>query len=156
MSTPLLSAKLIELRQQSGCSQQEVADCLGVTREAYSHYERNTREPNLEIIVKLAKFYQIEISELINDTTVPIISTVYNPVGAAMGVSAMSLGVAKLSNNINHFLKLFSGKNTTIDFTSVTKEDMNILAQYKVLDSQAQKEVREFIKFKYALNKKKK
>ena len=33
MSTPLLSAKLVELRQQFGYSQQDVADYLGMTRE---------------------------------------------------------------------------------------------------------------------------
>ena len=38
MSTPLLAAKLAELRQSRGISQKELADYLGITREAYSHY----------------------------------------------------------------------------------------------------------------------
>lgn len=166
MSTPLLSAKLLELRQQRGYSQQDIAEVLGVTREAYSHYERNTREPNLEIVLKLAKFYQIDISELINENTIPINfpnGGVAGEGGVLVGGAATGIGVggllvletAKISKNIQHFLKLFSGRNTNIDFTSITKEDLNILTQYKALDKQSQKEVREFIKFKHTLNKKK-
>ncbi|WP_182440713.1 MULTISPECIES: helix-turn-helix transcriptional regulator [Clostridia] len=158
MSLPLLSAKLIELRHQKEYSQQDIADFLGVTREAYSHYERSTREPNLEIILKLARFYQIEVSELINETTIPIAPNiaVAVPTGKVLGFTSLSIGLQtpKLSKNIHHFLKLFSGKNTSIDYTSITKEDLNILAQYKALDKQSQKEVKDFIKFKHMQNKK--
>lgn len=171
MSTPLLAAKLVELRQQKGCSQQEIADYLGVTREAYSHYERNTREPNLEIIVKLIQFYQIEVSELINESTIPIASNVPPSSlsgalptdsltltvggGVAMG-SGMFMKTAMLSNNMNHFLKLFTGRHTNLDLTTITKDDISILAQYKNLDRLGQKEVRDFIRFKHTQNKKKK
>ena len=36
MSTPLLAAKLVELRNQHGLSQLQVAECLGMSREGYS------------------------------------------------------------------------------------------------------------------------
>lgn len=156
MSLPLLSAKLIELRHQKEYSQQDIADFLGVTREAYSHYERSTREPNLEIILKLAKFYQIEISELINETTIPLAPIKAVPTGAVLSAVPLSIDLKTptLSKNIHHFLKLFSGKNINIDYSSITKEDLSILAQYKALDKQSQKEVKDFIKFKHLQNKK--
>lgn len=163
MSTPLLSAKLVELRQSRGISQKEIADYLGVTREAYSHYERNTREPNLEMMMKLAKFYQIEISELMNETTIPITSN--TPLPGAVSTSSpfesvlvgggMAMGTAILSNNIQHFLKLFTGRNIKLDLTNITKEDIAVLAQYKSLDKQSQKEVRQFIQFKHSQHKRK-
>lgn len=171
MSAPLLSAKLVELRQQRGCSQQEIADYLGVTREAYSHYERNTREPNLEIIVKLIQFYQIEVSELINESTIPIASNVpptalsgavpadnFTPFmgGGGMAMGSMILKPAMVLNNMNHFLKLFTGRNTNLDLTTITKDDISILTQYKNLDRLGQKEVRDFIRFKHTQSKKKK
>lgn len=185
MSTPLLSAKLVELRQQMGYSQQLIADYLGVTREAYSHYERSTREPNIEMIVKLTKFYAIEISELINDTTVPVATQTSTPIittdtknligmtindkvirsnngsviiteNGVTASNAMAMGPIILSNNIHHFLKLFSGKNKTLNLTTITKEDINFLDQYKKLNAQDQKEVRQYIKFKHSQNRKKK
>ncbi|WP_285824059.1 helix-turn-helix domain-containing protein [Schaedlerella arabinosiphila] len=160
MSAPLLAAKLAELRQSRGISQKELADYLGITREAYSHYERSTREPNLEVIMKLVNFYGIQVSDLINETTIPILhsseGTRNDSVKAySMSNTDTSLAVSAnfISSNIMHFLKLFTGKNSTIDLTDITKEDINVLAQYKKLNEQCQKEVRQFIKFKYSFSK---
>lgn len=164
MSTPLLAAKLAELRQSRGISQKELADYLGITREAYSHYERSTREPNLEAIMKLVNYYGIQVSDLINESTIPIthnsennsatISGVFIGSGVAGG-SAMAGGSGFITSNIMHFLKLFTGKNSTVDLTDITKEDINVLAQYKKLNKQCQKEVRQFIKFKQSVTKNK-
>ena len=173
MSAPLLSAKLVELRQQFGYSQQEVADYLGLTREGYSHYERNAREPNLEIVVKLCELYQIDINELVNTTTVltgiPKNKSLLPSVGGGLlGDSAQMVHLAskletisqkdknqKIISNMNHLLKILTGKNSKLDLTNIDKEDITVLAQYKQLDKQSQKEVRQFIKFKKTLSKNK-
>ena len=159
MSTPLLAAKLAELRQSRGISQKELADYLGITREAYSHYERSTREPNLEAIMKLVNYYGIQVSDLINESTIPItytsennsatISGAFNSTGMAVSYSSF------ITSNITHLLKLFTGKNSTVDLTDITKEDISVLAQYKKLDRQCQKEVRQFIQFKHSISKNK-
>lgn len=143
MSMPLLSAKLIELRQQFGYSQQDIADYLRLTREGYSHYERNTRESSLEVLVKLCKLYQIDISELVNEKTVlPTETTSLNVGGGmAIGKTIFSPSAQTITNNINHFLKLFSGKNSSLDLTGISKDDIAVLSQYKKLSKQDQKEV---------------
>ena len=162
MSNPFLAAKLVELRKQFKYSQQEIADYLGISRVAYSHYERDTRQPSLEVIVQLSQLYQIDVSELVNEETIGLYSV---SVGNAMartshvfpmissGLNPISITSSIITNNITHFLKLFSGKNATIDFTTISKEDIAVLAQYKKLDKQSQKEVRQFIKFKQRMNK---
>lgn len=162
MSTPLLAAKLTELRQSRGISQKELADYLGITREAYSHYERSTREPNLEVIMKLVNFYGIQVSDLVNENTIPITYTVEGAAGCSVKkYSRLNTDASPvvdsnfISSNMMHFLKLFTGKNSTIDLTGITKEDIYVLAQYKKLDKQCQKEVRQFIKFKHYLSKNK-
>ena len=158
MSTPLLAAKLVELRQSRGISQKELADYLGITREAYSHYERSTREPNLEAIMKLVNYYGIQVSDLINESTIPI---EHNSEKTAVTLSAkLGPGVAVscsgfITSNIIHFLKLFTGKNSNVDLTDITTEDINVLAQYKKLNKQCQKEVRQFIQFKHVITKNK-
>lgn len=156
MSMPLLAAKLIELRQQLGWSQQQVADYLGLTREGYSHYERNTREPSLEVLVKLCNLYQIDISEIVNEKTIlPTEMTSSKNVGGSMaiGKTIFPVSAQTITNNINHFLKLFSGKNSSLDLTGISKDDIAVLSQYKKLSKQDQKEVRQFIKFKQSLTK---
>lgn len=162
MSTPLLAAKLVELRQSKGLSQKDLADYLGITREAYSHYERATREPNLEVVCKLAKLYEIDVSELVNERNVmPHLGAVRSPslftdmpFGGLASRSAATEGESTITKNMNHLLKLLTGKNSTLDLTEVTKEDLSVLDSYKKLDKQAQQEVREFIKFKHSLNRK--
>jgi len=161
VSTPLLAAKLIELRKAKGFTQQKVADFLNITKEAYSHYERYTREPNLEIICKLAKLYNVDVSELINEGNIMASS---KPVRTSSILSDMPLGglaqatpptedEGTVIKNMNHFLKLFSGRNSQLDLTDITKEDIGILASDKKLNKDVQREVREFIKFKHTLNR---
>lgn len=159
MSMPLLAAKLVELRQSKGLSQKDLADYLNISREAYSNYERATREPNLETICKLSKLYGINVSELVNERTV-LSGMVHNsPVFSDMPLGGIAAKAAALqeentiTKNMNHFLKLFTGKNSSLDLTTVTKDDIAVLADYKALDEQAQREVREFIRFKHSLNK---
>ena len=161
MSMPLLAAKLVELRQSKGLSQKDLADYLNISREAYSNYERATREPNLEVVCKLAKLYEIDVSELVNERNVmPHLGAAHSPSLLADVVlrglanrSAAAEGESTITKNMNHLLKLLTGKNSTLDLTEVTKEDLSVLDSYKKLDKQAQKEVREFIRFKHSLNR---
>lgn len=151
MSTPLLAAKLVELRQQYNYSQLEVADYLGMTREGYSHYERNSREPSLESLMRLCRLYKIDISELINKKTVPVPDKDMD----SSSPSTEDEPANTITNNINHFLKIFTGRNSNLNLTDVSKDDIAVLAQYKKLNRQCQKEVRQFIQFKHSITKNK-
>lgn len=171
MPTPLLAAKLVELRNQHGLSQQQVAECLGMSREGYSHYERNAREPSLEAVVRLSKLYGISVSELVNEKTVLLTENIQQDKGAPPKVSVIGTASCfvspvvqgavigsppNITANIAHFLKLFTGRNTNLDVTDITKEDIAVLEQYKRLDRQSRKEVRQFIKFKQHYSEKSK
>lgn len=164
MSTPLLAAKLVELRNQHGLSQLQVAECLGMSREGYSHYERNAREPSLEAIVRLSKLYGISVSELVNEETILLAENLQQNKKTSSKFSVINTASSfvipvvqgavmdpqpNITSNIAHFLKLFTGRNTNIDVTDITKEDIAVLEQYKRLDKQDRKEVRQFIKFKH-------
>lgn len=172
MSAPLLAAKLVELRNQHGLSQLQVAECLGMSREGYSHYERSAREPSLEAVVRLSNLYGISVSELVNEKTVLTAEDMQQNkkasskgsvigIGAAMGVGmpsvlgAVAIPAVRITANMEHFLKLFTGRNADIDVTDITKEDIAVLEQYKRLDKESRKEVRQFIKFKHYTQKNK-
>jgi len=49
------------LRKESSKSQQEVADYLGCSRQAYGNYENNLRTMDYETLLKLAEFFDTSV-----------------------------------------------------------------------------------------------
>ena len=58
--------RLCELRKQHNLSQEELAEKLGVTRQAISKWERSECSPDTDNLILLASIYNITIDELIN------------------------------------------------------------------------------------------
>lgn len=57
--------RLKQLRTENDVSQSDIAKLLDVTRQAYSRYERGEREPDLEMLCKLADYYGVTVDYLI-------------------------------------------------------------------------------------------
>lgn len=70
MST-LLAERLVKLRRKYNYTQQRLADFLGITRPAYTAYERGTRQPDYETLLKLADYYDVSIDYLLGRTDNP-------------------------------------------------------------------------------------
>lgn len=60
-----LGVRLRTLRHCRRISQTEVAQFIGITRSAYSHYESNNRQPVYETIIKLAAFFNVSVDYLL-------------------------------------------------------------------------------------------
>ena len=56
---------LKELRTKKGVYQKDVAKYLGVDRTTYVKYERGVSEPNLDIIKKLANYFDVTVDFLL-------------------------------------------------------------------------------------------
>lgn len=56
---------LKQLRAERGMSQQEVADRLGLNKQAVSQYERGVRNPNFEIAEMLADIFNVDLNYLL-------------------------------------------------------------------------------------------
>ena len=52
-----MNERLKLLRRQKRVSQRVVANAIGITVSAYSNYEQGIREPSLEILVALCRFF---------------------------------------------------------------------------------------------------
>lgn len=52
-------------RKARNLYQQKVALDLNITREALSHYENGRREPTLEMLVKMSRYFNVSIDYLI-------------------------------------------------------------------------------------------
>ncbi len=56
--------KLKDIRIRKQLSQQAVADGIGCSANTYSRYEREEREPAIDVIVALADFFEVSMDEL--------------------------------------------------------------------------------------------
>lgn len=61
--------RLAELRKSRGLSQEELADKLGVTRQAVSKWERAESAPDTDNLIELAKIYGVTLDELVHGET---------------------------------------------------------------------------------------
>ena len=56
---------LKEARIDKSLTQEEVADRIGLTRQAVSAYESGKRQPGIDILMKLAEVYEVNIENLL-------------------------------------------------------------------------------------------
>ena len=60
--------RIRDLREDMNLSQQEIADYLHVKQNTYSQYENGHRQIPLELLIKLARFYNTSIDYLVGET----------------------------------------------------------------------------------------
>lgn len=76
-----MANRLIGLRKGHGLSQEQLAEKLGVSRQAVSKWERAEASPDIENLSSLAKLYGITIDELVNGVQEqPVSSDTYTSV----------------------------------------------------------------------------
>ena len=57
---------LKEIRKKKKLSQQKVALDLNISRESLSHYENGKRQPSLELLMDMSKYFNVSINYLIS------------------------------------------------------------------------------------------
>lgn len=62
----MLNENITMLRSINGFSQEEVAEKIGISRQAYSRWEKGEVVPDVERCQKLAELYDTTIDELLN------------------------------------------------------------------------------------------
>ena len=63
-----IANRLQKLRKENGYSQEELADKLGISRQAVSKWERAESSPDTDNLIVLARLYNISLDDLLNDT----------------------------------------------------------------------------------------
>lgn len=64
----ILSQRLRECRKAKGLSQMQVATYCDITEKAYQNYELMTREPRIEILVRIADLFEVSLDYLVGRT----------------------------------------------------------------------------------------
>ena len=59
--------RLKELRNHLGLSQEKIAEYIGCSGAVYSRYETGTRQPSIEIMIKLADFFGVSLDYLVEN-----------------------------------------------------------------------------------------
>ena len=62
-----LSEKMIALRKQQGLSQQDLAERLGLSRQAVSRWETGAVQPTADSVRSLCQVFQVSADYLLND-----------------------------------------------------------------------------------------
>lgn len=57
---------LKDLRKESGCTQEQLAEKLYVSRRTVSRWETGNNMPDLDLLIELADLYQVDLREILN------------------------------------------------------------------------------------------
>ncbi len=79
--------RLISLREQKNITQQELADELGITRQSLSLYEKAERTINIELLARIADFFNVSTDYLMGRTD---IATLDESIQTACKVTGLS------------------------------------------------------------------
>lgn len=67
----ILGERLKKLRMQKEKLQKDIANYLSITTSAYGYYEKGERQPNPEMLLKLAEYFNVTTDYLLGRTDIP-------------------------------------------------------------------------------------
>ena len=67
MKDNVFGKKLKELRIEKGLSQKKLGEILGFCNQTISFWENGSREPDLDTLVLIARYFDVAYEELIED-----------------------------------------------------------------------------------------
>ena len=115
--------KLQKLRKQKGLTQEELAECLYVSRTAISKWESGRGYPNIESLKAIASFFSVTVDELLSTDEILTIAEEDNK-RRATHFRDLLYGLLDLSMAMLFFLPLFaSDSNGTIQSVSLISLD---------------------------------
>ena len=71
----ILAKRLKQCRTEMKLTQREVAIYCDITEKAYQNYELMTREPKLEVLLRIAEVFQVSLDYLTGRTDNPQVNS---------------------------------------------------------------------------------
>ena len=66
-----LSDRLVQLKNERGLLQKDIAQNINISLRAYQYYERGERNPDSETLIRLAEFFDISTDYLLGRSDRP-------------------------------------------------------------------------------------
>lgn len=71
-----LSERIYQLRKEKNMTQQDLADRLGVSRQAVSRWEMGTAKPEIESLTAMSKIFGLSLDELVTGEE-PVVQEIF-------------------------------------------------------------------------------
>lgn len=68
---PSFASRIKELRNSKGLTMEQLAKDLSTTRATISNFENEQRKPSLDMVIKIADYFQVSIDYLVGRTDNP-------------------------------------------------------------------------------------
>lgn len=94
--------RLIELRQAKGFTMKETAVKLGMPYTTYVSYEKGDREPNSEILIKLADFYNTTVDYILGVNDNPLHESSSGVIIPVLGYVKAGIPMTAIENIIDY------------------------------------------------------
>lgn len=66
MNQKKIGTFIAECRKKEKLTQVDLAEKLGVTNRSVSNWERGNNMPDIDILIDISDFYEVDLSELLN------------------------------------------------------------------------------------------
>lgn len=117
--------KLKELRTAKGISQQDLADIIHVTQQSIFKYEHDMAEPDLDLIIACAKYFDTSVDYLIGYSDVPIRYEMYPSESITPFEHRLLEYYRRLSPNIKRLIEGVVDEGVVDDIIDNTKNDFD-------------------------------
>lgn len=134
--------RIHDLRISRGLSMRQAADALDLPYTTYVNYEKGTREPNSETLIKIANFFDVSIDYLIGrikDTNIDLANGIHIRISSAL--DEMDKGKAGYDPHSSHIVYQTEEVLIFVDNdASVTEKQISeIINSYRVEPPNTQK-----------------
>ncbi len=141
MQDSTLPGLLRGLRKSHKMTQAQVAEHLGIVQQAYSHYEKGIRTPDTRTLLRLAKLYGIDPSELLQNAYLQDGSG-----GKASGQPGM----------LGDMIGFYAASENQAKYRALSHEEKELLFYFHQLKPADRQELTEIAKLKVKLKQGKK
>ena len=66
---------LKELRKEKGLTQQQLAEIMNVSNRSISRWETGSNMPDLDLLISIANYYDVDLKEILDGETVEFATT---------------------------------------------------------------------------------
>lgn len=117
---------LTVLRTENGLSQKQVACDLNISQALLSHYENGKRECNLDLLVRIAKYYDVTCDYLLGRTSIP--KSNKRNVRITKKNKSVSKALSDQMKKMSHVLEIFHSMLESYKNPELIKCSENILS----------------------------